>query len=108
LANQPLGQVQVPSPVERVGSFVQVADHFGLSGGASYFLRNIQHCFKELRRLTRIKYRLGVSNAVVVDDNRADIACDREFSIWWTFAHPNAEAFPIENSEITSSRRSRE
>jgi hypothetical protein len=37
---------------------MEIADHFGFPGKVPQFLRTIQHCFKELMRLARIKHRL--------------------------------------------------
>jgi hypothetical protein len=46
-------------------SCIEIADRFGLPCKVSQFLRIIQHCFKELMRVTRIKHRPGVSNGDV-------------------------------------------
>jgi len=43
-------------PTIVAASCVEVAVRFGLPGKASHFLRNIQHCFKELLRDAGIKY----------------------------------------------------
>jgi hypothetical protein len=48
-------------PTIVAASCVGVADRFGLPGKASHFLRNIQHCFKELLRDAGIKH-LGITH----------------------------------------------